>query len=118
MSGIVGLLNLDGAPVDPALLARLTQSLAAGGPDGQATWADGAIGLGHALLRTTFESAQKAQPCTLDGTARITAAARVDGRAELIAELRAQGRAPDPGRPDVELILHAYAAWEPTAWST
>jgi asparagine synthase (glutamine-hydrolysing) len=112
MSGIVGLLNLDGAPVDPALLARLTQSMAVGGPDGQATWAAGAIGLGHALLRTTLESAQEAQPCTLDGAAWITADARIDGRAELIAELRAQGgRAADSHQPDVELILHAYAAW-------
>jgi asparagine synthase (glutamine-hydrolysing) len=111
MSGIVGLLNLDGAPVDPALLASLTQSMALGGPDGQATWAEGAIGLGHTLLRTTFESAQEAQPCTLDGAAWITADARIDGRAELITELRARGRAGDSARPDVELILHAYAAW-------
>jgi asparagine synthase (glutamine-hydrolysing) len=112
MSGIVGLMNLDGAPVDGALLASLTQSMALRGPDAQATWAEGAIGLGHALLRTTFESAQEVQPCTLDGAVWITADARIDGRSELIAELRARGRAADSSPPDVELILHAYAAWE------
>ncbi len=111
MSGIIGLLNLDGAPVDPALLASLTQSMAVRGPDAQATWNVGAVGLGHTMLRTTVESALEVQPCTLDGAVWITADARIDGRAELIAELRARGRAADSGRTDVELILHAYAAW-------
>ncbi|MEP7355958.1 MAG: asparagine synthase-related protein [Anaerolineales bacterium] len=111
MSGIIGLLNLDGAPADAELLARQTQLMAARGPDGQATWSEGAIGLGHALLRTTFESAHEAQPCTLDGSAWITADARIDGREALMAELRGRGRAPDNTRPDVELILQAYAAW-------
>ena len=35
MSGIVGLLNLDGSPVDGSLLGRMTEYLAFRGPDSQ-----------------------------------------------------------------------------------
>lgn len=37
MSGLVGIVNLDGAPVDGALLRRMTQDLAPRGPDAQHT---------------------------------------------------------------------------------
>ena len=37
MSGFVGILNLDGAPVDGSLLCDMTRFLAFRGPDGQGT---------------------------------------------------------------------------------
>ncbi len=112
MSGIVGILNLDRAPIEPARLEQLTRFMSFRGPDAQAFWIDRHIGFGHALLRTTFESETERQPCTLDGQVWITADARVDGRAELIEALRAQGRPVSNTTNDVELILHAYAVWE------
>src|SRR5579872_779609 len=87
MSGIVGIFNLDGTPVDRELLRRLTDSLAFRGPDAQATWFDGPAGFGHTLLKTTFESERERQPATLDGEVWITADARIDARDELIQEL-------------------------------
>lgn len=51
MSGIVGIVNRDGAPVEPARVERLTAFLAFRGADGQQTWCDGAVGFGAALLR-------------------------------------------------------------------
>jgi asparagine synthase (glutamine-hydrolysing) len=111
MSGIVGLLNLDGAPVDRDLLRGMTEFMAFRGPDAQESWVDGAVGFGHAMLRTTFEQEREQQPCSLDGEVWITADARIDGRSELKQKLAARGRADLKAATDVELILHAYHAW-------
>lgn len=111
MSGIVGILNRDGAPVDRDLLAKMTGFMAFRGPDAQETWIDGNAGFGHTLLRTTWESEREKQPCTLEGQVWITADARIDRREELIQELQAAGRHPCKGATDPELILHAYHAW-------
>jgi asparagine synthase (glutamine-hydrolysing) len=109
MSGIVGIVNLDGAPIDVALLRQLTRSLAFRGPDGQRLWTDANVGFGHSLLSTTFESQQEQQPLTLDGEVWITADARIDDRAGLIRQLAAPDLA--AAAPDAELILRAYQRW-------
>ena len=109
MSGTVGIINLDDAPVDRALLQRMTSSMANRGPDRQQIWADGNVGFGHTLLRTTFESQHEQQPFTLDGEAWITADARVDDRAGLIRQLAASRDVITA--PDAELILRAYQRW-------
>ncbi len=109
MSGIVGILNLDGSPVDGGLLGRMTAYLGFRGPDGQRALGRNNVGFGHTLLRITEESVREAQPFTLDGRRWIVADARVDARQDLIAELRARDQqdvASDA--TDVELILRAY----------
>ncbi|HUE89811.1 MAG TPA: asparagine synthase-related protein [Vicinamibacterales bacterium] len=110
MSGIVGVVRLDGAPVDRGLLCRMTDSLAYRGPDGQQVWVDGPAGFGHTLLRTTVESDSR-QPASLDGCVWITADARVDGRAELVNQLASRGRNDLQSAGDAHLILHAYHCW-------
>jgi asparagine synthase (glutamine-hydrolysing) len=110
MSGIVGILNLHGAPIDRTLLARLTNSIAFRGPNGQRMWCRGQIGLGHALLQTSLETRDD-QPLTLDGVTWIVADARVDGRRELIADLRSHGQECPNVVSDAELILYSYQAW-------
>jgi asparagine synthase (glutamine-hydrolysing) len=135
MSGIVGLVNLDGAPVDRELLSQMTAFLSFRGPDAQEVWVEDNVGFGHAMLRTTWEGETERQPLTLDGKVWLTADARIDGRAQLIAELEVKlGRKIDlvaarrsslndhtflsnghdsvartPN--DAELILFAYEAW-------
>jgi asparagine synthase (glutamine-hydrolysing) len=111
MSGIVGLINFDGTPVDSSLLERMTHFMAFRGPDAQHIWIDGHVGFGHTLLRTTDESCHEQQPCSLDGEVWITADARIDDRENLINMLAEHGREARLDRPDVELILHAYHAW-------
>jgi asparagine synthase (glutamine-hydrolysing) len=111
VSGIVGIVNLDGAPVNPGLLSAMTQSLAFRGPDAQNTKCLGAVGLGNTLLRTTKESSREQQPASLDGRIWITSDARIDARSELIEKLQAKGRQISAERPDTELILHAYLVW-------
>jgi asparagine synthase (glutamine-hydrolysing) len=112
MSGIVGLLNLDGAPVDRHLLGEMTDFMAFRGPDARHIWADGNVGFGHTLLKTTDESEHERQPFTLDGRLWIVADARVDGRRDLIAKLAGRGEPVRSGVTDVELLLRAYRAWE------
>ena len=118
MSGIVGIVNLDGAPVDRDLLWHMTQSMAYRGPDSQDIWVDGSVGFGHAMLRTTWEAQTESQPLTLDGKIWLIADARIDGREELTAKLETKlGRKPllrETKRflNDAELILLAYEAWD------
>jgi asparagine synthase (glutamine-hydrolysing) len=124
MSGIVGIINLDGAPVDRDLFRGMTEFMAFRGPDAQEVWIDGNVGFGHTMLRTTWEAETEKQPLTLDGKVWLTADARIDGRKELIAELEAKlgtklqipaasnGSGPQSRIPnDAELILFAYQAW-------
>ena len=101
MSGIVGIYHRNGAPIDRALLQALLDFLAYRGPDARECWMEGAIGLGHAMLRTTREAEGEQQPASLDERFWIVADARLDARTELIAELERSGRAvrrPSPGR--------------------
>jgi len=111
VSGFVGVANLDGAPIDPALMRRMTNALAFRGPDGQEIWIGEDVGLGHAMFRTTDEPTRERQPCSLDGEVWITADVRVDGRAELVRALQTAGRSQLETATDPELVLHAYHAW-------
>jgi len=111
MSGIVGIINIDGASIDRALLSRMTEFMSYRGPDAQEVWVDGSVGFGHTMLRTTRESLLEHQPCSLDGEVWITADARVDGRAELVQKLGSKGIESLESTTDVELILRAYNAW-------
>jgi asparagine synthase (glutamine-hydrolysing) len=111
MSGIVGTYNRNGAPIDRALLQSLVDFLAYRGPDSRECWAEGPLGLGHSMLRTTRESVGERQPASLEGRFWIVADTRLDGRAELIGELQRSGRPVRANAPDSELILHAYGTW-------
>jgi asparagine synthase (glutamine-hydrolysing) len=112
LSGIVGIYDRSGAPVDRTLLQALTHFLSYRGPDWRDTWSSGAVGFGHTLLRTTRESQLELQPASLDGLFFITADARIDCREELRIKI-AEKNYGTPGRTatDSELILQAYAAW-------
>ena len=111
MSGIAGIYNLDGRPVDRVLLERMTDVITHRGPDGCGHWLDGPVGLGHRMLYSTPESLHEKQPAAL-GTRElvITADARIDNRDELITSLLCNGKAREQVT-DVELILRAYEKW-------
>jgi asparagine synthase (glutamine-hydrolysing) len=111
MSAIVGIYNLNGRPVASEDVSGMVEILLHRGGDSQGIWHDGAVGLGHCMLRTTPESNNENLPST-DGSGRfvITSDARLDNRPELLLQL---------GLPtntvgcisDSELILHAYEKW-------
>jgi asparagine synthase (glutamine-hydrolysing) len=62
MSGIAGILHLDGAPVEPARIQRMNDALAGRGPDAQGRWTGKSIGLGHRAFWTTPEATSESQP--------------------------------------------------------
>jgi asparagine synthase (glutamine-hydrolysing) len=111
MSGFIGILNVDGASVDREQMQRLTQLLAFRGPDAQSVLCKGAVGLGHTLFRTTWESVHERQPLTLDQQVWIVADARVDARKDLVRALGLDDPLPLKQTPDVELLLRAYLKW-------
>lgn len=111
MSGIAGIAALDGAPVDPALPARMAACLAPRGPDGTRSRADGPAGLAHALLRTGDVGDDVPQPLSLDGRTWIVADARLDARGDLVRALRAGGIDAAEDAPAAELLLHALRRW-------
>jgi asparagine synthase (glutamine-hydrolysing) len=111
MSGIAGILNLNGAPVDRRLLGRMTHFMNFRGPDEQRLWVEGSVGFGHTLLRTTDDAELEHQPFTLDGRLWVVADARIDARSDLIAELARRGEEAPRAATDVELVLRAYRAW-------
>jgi asparagine synthase (glutamine-hydrolysing) len=76
MSGIVGIVNLDGAPVDRELLSRMTEFMSFRGPDGLDLWTEENVGFGNALLRT---SAGAGPMLLVNEDLAITGDARIDG---------------------------------------
>jgi asparagine synthase (glutamine-hydrolysing) len=111
VSGIAGIVALDGAPLDSALPARMADFLAPRGPDGTRAWTAGPAGLAHSLLRTGDVGEDVPQPLTLDGHSWIVADARIDAREDLVRELRGAGVDASADAPAAELILHALRAW-------
>jgi asparagine synthase (glutamine-hydrolysing) len=111
MSGIAGIYNLDGRPVDASMLARMTDVIADRGPDGVGYWIGGPIGFGHRMLCTTPESLKEKQPLTDGGdNLCLTFDGRVDNRDELTKALEANAvRLRDD--TDAEIVLRAYECW-------
>lgn len=108
MSGIAGILHVDGQPLDAPLLTRMTDAMAHRGPDGAGQWTDGDVGFGHRLLHTTPESLHETQPfVSPDGKLVVVCDGRIDNREELTAALGSTLRTDT----DVELILKAYERW-------
>jgi asparagine synthase (glutamine-hydrolysing) len=112
VSGFVGILRSDDLPASREAISALTDVLRFRGPDASGLWTEGAIGLGHALLRTEGVHPRERQPATLDGSSRIVGDIRIDARADLLAALDACGCNVANDATDAELALHAYHTWD------
>jgi asparagine synthase (glutamine-hydrolysing) len=111
MSAIAGICQFGGLPVQQGLIGRVTQAMAINGPDGIRHWQDGAVALGHCLLRTTPEAASETQPLrSAASNLTVVFDGRLDNRAELMRELSLEG-APRRNSTDPELVLRAYESW-------
>ena len=112
MSGICGIVNFDGAPVDPDVLRKMAEASAYRGPHGIRYWIAGNVGFAHLALNTTPESLRERQPLlSADGLVCLTGDARVDNRPELISTLAAKGYLQEKDPTDADLILTAYRCW-------
>lgn len=111
MSGIAGIYNLDGRPVEQETIGRMVGAMSHRGPDGINTWRQGNVGLGHCMLHTTPESVYDRLPMqSKDGNLVLTADARIDNRDELIRMLRVKPYRDAP-LTDCDLIMEAYQKW-------
>jgi asparagine synthase (glutamine-hydrolysing) len=111
MSGIFGIVDFGGAPVDDSLLRDLTEQMAFRGPDRREIRREGAVGFGHALLAINPQSEHEHQPLNLSDEVWLVADARIDDQRTLIDALRSRGTYVADGASDAELILAAYDAW-------
>ena len=110
MCGIAGLVHLDGAPVSPAVLQRMTDSLAHRGPDGEGQWIEGNVGLGHRRLAIIDLSPAGHQPMvSADHRFVLTYNGEIYNFRELRAELEAEGYW-FRSKCDSEVLLNALAA--------
>jgi asparagine synthase (glutamine-hydrolysing) len=110
VSGLFGLFNQDGAPVQPDELRAMASQLTRRGPDRTETWHSSAVGLGHTLLATTPEALVERLPLQHSQSGCvITGDVRLDNRAELMSSLNLVDRAQVAG--DAEIVLAAYLAW-------
>ncbi len=117
MSAFVGVRSLDGRPVDPALVRRLTAALAYAAPDGSAAWTSREAGLGFAHLRrqraAPAAAARPPMPAADGRGLHLVADADLDDRERLRTELAAAGAPLPPDAGDPALILAAYRTWGP-----
>ncbi|MGH9508371.1 MAG: asparagine synthase-related protein, partial [Terriglobales bacterium] len=112
MSGIAGIISLDGRPVDASLLHAMSAALAHRGPDGSGSWRENAVGFVHRMLHATPESLHETQPLRDEtGQLCLVLDGRIDNRDELKAAIEAAGgRLRDD--TDAELVLKAYECWD------
>ena len=108
MSGIAGIYRFDGGSVEADTVAAMTEAIDHRGPDGEWTWREGRVGLGHQRFETTPEAKHAGSPPERGGRI-ITFDGRIDNREELLSTLDIAG---PPGRvADAELVFAAYERW-------
>lgn len=110
MSGILGMWNVDGQPVEEAVLARASATLTHRGPDGEGMWIQGPVGLACRLFRVTPEASTETQPLVHSSGTALVFDGRLDNREELLASLNSSPRV-TTSSPDPELVLSAYEAF-------
>jgi len=113
MCGICGIFNLNGEPVSPVSLRKMTDAIAHRGPDGEGFFIDSFLGLGHRRLAVIDLSPLGHQPMVSgDGQYTISYNGEVYNFQELRAELESLG-CPFRSRSDTEVVLNAYRQWGP-----
>jgi asparagine synthase (glutamine-hydrolysing) len=111
MSGLAGIFNLDGSPVEPGAVKRLTDAISHRGPDGISHWIQGPVGLGFCRLRATHEAEHEKQPLADEsGQYVLIHDGRVDNGDELKRDLDGR-RVALRDSTDAELVLKTYIAF-------
>ncbi|MBW2066377.1 MAG: asparagine synthetase B, partial [Deltaproteobacteria bacterium] len=113
MCGICGIFNLNGEPVSPVDLRRMTDAIAHRGPDGEGFYIDSLIGLGHRRLAIIDLSPLGHQPMiSARGDCIISYNGEIYNFQELRVELESKGY-PFRSKTDTEVVLNAYSEWGP-----
>ena len=115
MCGITGVILLNGSPVLPAILQRMTDSIAHRGPDGEGYWIEGNVGMGHRRLAIIDLSPAGHQPMiTADQRYVLSFNGEIYNFCELRAELETAGYC-FTSKTDSEVVLYALAHWGTSA---
>jgi asparagine synthase (glutamine-hydrolysing) len=115
MCGIAGLINLNGAPISPVILQRMTDAIAHRGPDGEGHWIRGNVGIGHRRLAIIDLSPTGRQPMIdVDQRYVLSFNGEIYNFRELRAELESAGYW-FRSKTDSEVVLNALAYWGTTA---
>jgi asparagine synthase (glutamine-hydrolysing) len=110
MCGICGIYHRNGRPVMPEKLERMMSVIAHRGPDGQGSYINGEIALGHRRL-SIIDLGGGAQPMTNeDDTLQIIFNGEIYNYVELREELKSKGHL-FKTQSDTEVILHGYEQW-------
>lgn len=111
MCGITGLINLNGSPVSPVILQRMTDAIAHRGPDGEGHWIEDNVGIGHRRLSIIDLSPAGHQPMIgTDHRHVLSFNGEIYNFRELRTELEATGYW-FRSKTDSEVVLHALAHW-------
>jgi asparagine synthase (glutamine-hydrolysing) len=115
MCGIAGLIHLNGEPVSPIILKKMTDAIAHRGPDGEGQWIEGNVGLGHRRLAIIDLSPAGHQPMiTGDHRYVLSYNGEIYNYREIRSELEALGYW-FRSQTDSEVVLNALAHWGPDA---
>ena len=109
MSGIFGILNRNGKPIDGEIVNTMLDAMSYWKPDDKGTWSKSYVAFGHTMLWNTPESKFEYFPVKKD-TYILTMDARIDNRKELATELELPN-CPMEEIGDSEFILAAYKKW-------
>jgi len=109
LSGVCGIVRLDGSAVDGRDLERQVERLKHLGPDKVSRFVEGPVAMAHLMMRITREDGFDVQPVH-DGALTLMADARIDNREEMAQALDI---APEilADMPDSLLILRAWRQW-------
>jgi asparagine synthase (glutamine-hydrolysing) len=108
MCGIVGILSLDpNRGVDRGRLEKMRDVLRHRGPDGEGTWLEGGVGLGHRRLAIVDVAGGQQPMANGDGSAWLVFNGEIYNHPQLQPELEARGHAYRT-HCDAETILHLY----------
>jgi len=110
MCSIAGILNLDGAPVAPAVIEAMNGAQAHRGPDGEGVHLDGPIALGHRRLAIIDPEGGQQPMRNEDGTIHVVANGEIYNFRELRDQLEARGHT-FSSNVDCEVIVHGYEEW-------
>jgi asparagine synthase (glutamine-hydrolysing) len=115
MCGITGLIHLNGDPVSPVILQKMTDAIAHRGPDGEGHWIEGNVGIGHRRLAIIDLSPAGHQPMiSSDHRYVLSFNGEIYNFRELRTELEAAGYW-FRSKTDSEVVLHALANWGTSA---
>src|SRR5690349_12652650 len=106
MSGIAGIVQLDGRPVEPDVLHAMLDRLAHRGGDDHGIWVNGTVGLGAHLRRIAPESRDEVVPFLHSSGRVVVFDGRLDNRDECLAASR--DRSLDSTSPDVAIVAALY----------